>query len=217
LHVLCVYPDVSAASYLPAVFPTICRFAAEHNMDRIDTVRLASYAGEFADAGASRQSGSWAAPASLSRHASTARMDIVFIENFVAQTIIGIDSSELHEPQPVRMNLAIGVPSIRACATDRIEDTINYAAVRNALLALLESHGVRLLEALAEAVARLLIDEFGAHWVRVSLAKPAKFDDVSAVGVQIERQRGDPRAANHEPAEDGLARYASLGEGMIPR
>ncbi|MEX3667089.1 dihydroneopterin aldolase [Paraburkholderia phenoliruptrix] len=180
-------------------------------MDRIDTVRLASFS-VAAEAAAPRVA-PWATP-SEAPSASAGRMDIVFIENFVGQTIIGIDSSELHVPQPVRMNLAIGVPAIRACATDRIEDTINYAAVRNALHALLASHGVRLLEALAEAVARLLINDFGAHWVRVALAKPAKFDDVAAVGVQIERQRSDmPKSAD---AQNGLANYASLGEGLIP-
>jgi dihydroneopterin aldolase len=186
----------------------ICRAAAEHTMDRIDAVRLASFSAARTDAGAP---GIAAPPASAATGALSGRMDIVFIENFIGQTIIGIDSSEQHVPQPVRMNLAIGVPSIRACTTDRIEDTINYAAVRSALHALLASHGVRLLEALAEAVARLLITEFGAHWVRVALAKPAKFDDVSAVGVQIERQRSDmPHAAV------GVAGYASLGAGLIP-
>jgi dihydroneopterin aldolase len=47
--------------------------------------------------------------------------------------------------------------------------------------------------------------------VRVSLAKPAKFDDVVAVGVQIERRRIEL------PAEGvGLVSYASLGEGLVP-
>jgi len=185
-------------------------------MDRIDIARLASFpiaasAASTADTAAPRASAPWGAP---SEAPPAGRMDVVFIENFIGQTIIGIDSSELHVPQPVRMNLAIGVPALRACATDRIEDTINYAAVRAALHALLESHGVRLLEALAEAVARLLINDFGAHWVRVALAKPAKFDDVAAVGVQIERQRSDmPKPAT---AQSGLADYASLGQGLIP-
>ncbi|NML30454.1 dihydroneopterin aldolase [Paraburkholderia antibiotica] len=163
-------------------------------MDRIDTVRLAAFSNLDADVGA-----------------SPVRLDLVFIENFVGQTIIGIDSSELHVPQPVRVNLTIGVPAIRACTTDRIEDTVNYAAVRGALLDLFASHRVRLLEALAETIAQLLIADFGAHWVRVSLAKPAKFDDLAAVGVQIERRRGDGSAA-----AVGLARYASLGEGLVP-
>jgi dihydroneopterin aldolase len=177
-------------------------------MDRMDAVRLASFSAAGADAGAPGVTAPFDSP---STGTLSGRMDIVFIENFVGQTIIGIDSSEQHVLQPVRMNLAIGVPAIRACTTDRIEDTINYAAVRSALHALLASHGVRLLEALAEAVARLLITEFGAHWVRVALAKPAKFDDVSAVGVQIERQRSDiPQAGA------GLVGYALLGAGLSP-
>jgi len=167
-------------------------------MDRIDTVRLAA----FSSLGANPGSQADALPE---------RLDIVFIENFVGRTVIGIDSSEQHVAQPVRVNLAIGVPAIRACTTDRIEDTVNYAAVREALLALFASHHVRLLEALAETIAQLLIAEFGAHWVRVSLAKPAKFADLAAVGVQIERRRGDGPATGV-----GIARYASLGEGLVP-
>lgn len=119
-----------------------------------------------------------------------AALDIVYIEGFVAQTVIGIDTNELHEPQPVQLDLAIGVPSLRACSTDQIGDTINYAAVRAELHTLLATHKVQLLEALAEQVAQLLIDRFGAHWVRVKLCKPAKFDDVAAVGVIIERRCG---------------------------
>jgi dihydroneopterin aldolase len=116
-------------------------------------------------------------------------MDIVYINGFTAKTVIGIDASELHDPQPIRLDLEIGVPSIRACLTDRIDDTVNYAAVHDALGLLMATHGVQLLERLAEKVARLLIDDFGARWVRVSLAKPAKFDNVDSVGVVIERRR----------------------------
>ncbi|MDR5783044.1 dihydroneopterin aldolase [Caballeronia sp. LZ065] len=136
-------------------------------------------------------------------------MDIVYIEGLTGQTVIGIDSSELHEPQTVRMNLAIGVPCVRACQTDRIEDTVNYAAVREAIHGLLASHGVQLLEALAERIAQMVIRDFGAHWVRISLAKPAKFDDVEAVGVAIERRR----VAEARPA--GPVSLAWIGRGYV--
>jgi len=157
--------------------------------------------------------------ASDAAQAAPAPMDIVFIDNFRGQTIIGIDDDELHTPQPVTMHLAIGVPSLRACHTDRIEDTVNYAAVRDALHGLLKTHRVKLLEALAEHVAQLLIDGFGAHWVRVQLAKPARFDDVDAVGVIIERRRdastnAGTDAGTNDYAHDG---YASLGRGLIPQ
>jgi 7,8-dihydroneopterin aldolase/epimerase/oxygenase len=70
---------------------------------------------------------------------------------------------------------------------------------------------VQLLEAFAEQIARITIDEFGAHWVRVRVAKPRKFDDVQAVGVQIERQR-DPDSATRQ----GRNVLHLIGSGMVP-
>lgn len=134
-------------------------------------------------------------------------MDIVYIEGLTGQTVIGIDHGELHDAQPVRMSLAIGVPCLRACTTDSIDDTVNYAAVREAIHGLLATHRVQLLEALAERIAQMVIADFGAHWVRISLAKPAKFDDVDAVGVLIERRRASSRA-------DGLG---WIGLGYVPQ
>lgn len=116
-------------------------------------------------------------------------LDLVFIEGLVCETVIGIYSSELHRPQPLRIDLAAGVPRSPACRSDRISDTIDYGSVREALLMLMQTHRVKLLEALAEAIAQMLLRDFGAHWVRVAVAKPRKFDDVEAMGVAIERRR----------------------------
>ncbi|MGF6779938.1 dihydroneopterin aldolase [Paraburkholderia sp. GAS334] len=174
-------------------------------MDRFDAIRHSGFSAVPPVSDAAVQHAAFSFSATDARPAP---LDMVYIEGFTGQTVIGIDKSELHAPQPVHMSLTIGVPSIRACVTDRIDDTIDYAAVRVALHGLLKSHGVQLLEALAEKVAQLVIADFGAHWVRVSLAKPAKFDDVESVGVLIERRR--------EEAYTAHATWASLGEGLIP-
>ena len=79
---------------------------------------------------------------------------------------------------------------------DQIADTIDYGAVRLRLQALYRDHRLTLLEAFAEAIAHLLIDEFGAAWVRVKVVKPRKFDDVEAVGVVIERTAPSPEAGS---------------------
>lgn len=136
-------------------------------------------------------------------------MDIIFIEGFVGQTVIGIFESELHRPQPVRIDLQAGLPRSRACDTDRIVDTIDYGAVRARLLRLLAEHRLQLLEAFAEAIADILIVEFGAAWARVKVTKPKKFDDLDAVGVQIERQAA--------PRPDRQAAVLHLlGSGLVP-
>jgi 7,8-dihydroneopterin aldolase/epimerase/oxygenase len=137
-------------------------------------------------------------------------MDLIFIEGLAGQTVIGIHASELHRPQPLVIDIHAGVPRARACDTDRIGDTIDYSVVRERMLRLLAEHRLTLLEAFAEAVADILLGEFGAAWVRVKVVKPNKFDDVVAVGVQIER-----RAAVSKPSGHATVLHL-IGSGMVP-
>ena len=138
-------------------------------------------------------------------------LDLVFIEGFSAPTVIGIHASELDTPQTVVIDICAGVPRVRACETDRIGDTIDYGVLRERLLRLLREHRVQLLEALAEQVARIAIDEFHAQWVRVRIAKPRKFEDTQAVGVVIERRREPP-----SPAAARAATLRLIGHGLVP-
>lgn len=136
-------------------------------------------------------------------------MDVIFIDGLRAQTVIGIFQNELHAPQPVRIDLAAGLPRSLACRTDRIGDTIDYGELRAAVLHLLATHKLQLLEALAEEIARITLEDFGAHWVRVVLVKPAKFEDVESVGVAIERRR---EVRQREPASV----LTLIAAGMVP-
>ena len=142
-------------------------------------------------------------------------LDLVFIEGLSGETVIGIHDSELHRPQPVVIDLYAGVPRSRACDSDRIEDTIDYGVVRERVVRLLREHRIQLLEAFAEAIASILIEEFGARWARVKVIKPHKFDDVRSVGVQIERFADDVETvARH--AQRGAAVLRLIGTGMVP-
>lgn len=148
------------------------------------------------------------APASL--HDSATSLDMIFIEGLTGDTVIGIHESELHRPQPLVIDVHAGLPRSRACDTDRIGDTIDYSVVRERLLRLLAEHRLQLLEALAETTADILLDEFGASWVRVKIVKPRKFADVAAVGVQIERVASPVSAAGRSATVVQL-----LGSGMV--
>jgi 7,8-dihydroneopterin aldolase/epimerase/oxygenase len=144
--------------------------------------------------------------------ADLAAMDLIFIEGFVGDTVIGIHETELHRPQPVVIDVHAGLARARACDTDRIADTIDYAAVCERLRRLLAEHRLQLLEAFAEAIADIVIGEFGATWVRVKVVKPRKFNDVAAVGVQIERRA--PPAQEHPSRAGAVLRL--IGSGMVP-
>lgn len=127
------------------------------------------------------------APVALERLADT-----VFIEGLVLHTVIGIDADELHQAQPLVVDLEMDAGHLDAGRTDRIADAIDYGAVRLRLIELATSHRVKLLEAFAELIAETLIHGFGAGRVRVRVAKPRKFGDVAALGVTIERRRPGP-------------------------
>jgi 7,8-dihydroneopterin aldolase/epimerase/oxygenase len=155
-------------------------------------------------------------PGPLPQAQAAEPMDLIFIEGLRGQTVIGIHESELHRPQPLLIDVQAGLPRARACATDRIGDTIDYGAVRERLQRLLVEHRLQLLEAFAEAIAEILLAEFGAAWVRVKVVKPNKFDDVAAVGVQIERcAAADAHAV--QPHRGAAATVLHLiGSGMVP-
>ncbi|MEY2689405.1 MAG: hypothetical protein RL375_3604, partial [Pseudomonadota bacterium] len=59
--------------------------------------------------------------------ASAEPLDLIFIDGLVAQTVIGIHDNELHQTQPVRIDVCAGVPRPRACDSDDIADTIDYS------------------------------------------------------------------------------------------
>ncbi|MDR2788394.1 MAG: dihydroneopterin aldolase [Candidatus Accumulibacter sp.] len=119
-------------------------------------------------------------------------MDIIFIDEFRITTLIGIYPRERRVPQTLEISLQIGTSTAHAGNSDDIDDTIDYAAVVDRLRASLEERRFNLLEKLAEHVAGVLLGDFGALWVRVSVAKPGVMRGVRRAGVIIERGQPPP-------------------------
>ena len=116
-------------------------------------------------------------------------MDIIFIEELRAETWIGIYPREKAMAQTVEISLQIGTSTLNAGSSDDIRDTIDYASVVERLRADLAQQHFHLLEKLAEHVASLLLEDFGAIWVRVSIAKLGMMRGVRRAGVIIERSQ----------------------------
>lgn len=173
-------------------------------MRRDDFTVPAGAAGTFPGHAHSAQAGL----ALASVPADAAQMDLIFVQGFEGETIIGIDPCELDQPQPLRIDVTAGLPRSVACSTDQIGDTIHYGQIREGLRELMQTHRLQLLEAFAERIASMVLDDFGAHWVRVVVVKPKKFEDVDAVGVAIERRRS--------VARPGGSLLDWMGHGMVP-
>jgi dihydroneopterin aldolase len=116
-------------------------------------------------------------------------MDCILIRGLRVDVLIGIHRRERHVPQTVSVDLDIGLPGETVFASDRVADTIDYEQVAAKIRALAASGHFRLVETFAERIARLLTDEFGAPWVKVSAAKIAVLPNAKFVGVSIERRK----------------------------
>lgn len=114
-------------------------------------------------------------------------MDIIFLHDFKAKTLIGIYPWERKVPQTIRIDLEIALPTSRACQSDKIEDALDYALIIERINEILTQKHFSLLEALAEHIAQTILKEFRSPWVKVSVAKLGIIRGVKKLGICIER------------------------------
>ncbi len=116
-------------------------------------------------------------------------MDTLFLRDFRLELIIGIYEWERKVPQPVRLDLEIGLPHSKAGSSDDVADTIDYGAVAMRVKDYLHNtpQPITLVESVAEHVAAIVRDEFGAPWVKVSVTKFAIVPGIKELGIAIER------------------------------
>lgn len=116
-------------------------------------------------------------------------MDTLFLRDFRLQMIIGIYEWERKVPQTVQLDLEIGLPHSRACQTDDVADSINYADVAQRIRDTVAQRHFNLVEALAEHVAQVILTEFGSPWVKVCVTKLAVVRGIKQLGICIEREQ----------------------------
>jgi len=115
------------------------------------------------------------------------QMDIIFLRKLKVTTLIGIYEREKLVPQTLQLDLDIALPNSRACASDDINDALDYAQVTLHIQKVLSEGHFSLLEALAEHIAQIILKDFNAPWVRVSVAKLQAIRNCKMVGISIER------------------------------
>ncbi len=116
-------------------------------------------------------------------------MDTIFIRELRAESWIGVYDWEKLRPQTLDFDLEIGLDTHQAGATDNIGDTVDYGKVVERIRDDLKDQHFKLLEALAEHIASVILHDFKAQWVRISVAKIAHMRGVKMVGVTILRKR----------------------------
>jgi dihydroneopterin aldolase len=119
--------------------------------------------------------------------------DIIRITGIRGFGFHGVLDFERHDGQEFIVDVAYALPGV--VSADRIDATINYAEVAQAVHDAIIGEPVDLIETLAERIAELVL-ALGAPRVTVTVHKPSApipvpFEDVS---ITIERSRGVDRS-----------------------
>lgn len=114
-------------------------------------------------------------------------MDSILVRNLRVEVLIGIHKRERYVAQSVSIDLDIGIPGATVFKSDKVADTVDYEQVALAIGRLAASGHFRLVETFADRIAKLIMDDFKAPWVKVSAAKIGILPNAKFVGVSIQR------------------------------
>ena len=116
-------------------------------------------------------------------------MDKIMIKNLVARGIIGLNDWEREKPQEILINIIVYTDISKAAETDDITHSVNYRTIAKKAQQHAETAARVSVEALAEDLARLCLEEPNAKKVLVRVEKPGAVRFAESVGVEIERSR----------------------------
>jgi dihydroneopterin aldolase len=115
--------------------------------------------------------------------------DRILISELRVDCIVGVFEHERLRPQPLIIDLELGLDTAEAAYTGRIAATCDYGRVANEIATLLEFRRYKLLEVAASELAAMLI---GVHPmiedVRLRVRKPQALPGRAIAGVEVYRQ-----------------------------
>jgi len=115
----------------------------------------------------------------------------------------GVLAEEQARAQPFEVDLRLEVDLAAAAASDRLEDTVDYGLLTEAVARTVELESFRLLERLADRIAGVCVSLAGVTEVEVSVRKlrPPIPVQVSSVGVTLHRQAAEEPGAARPPTD----------------
>lgn len=115
--------------------------------------------------------------------------DRIHIRDLACRCILGINDDERVNKQDVILNVTLFVDLSAAGASDCIQDTVDYKATKQSILALVEHSSYFLVERLAQRVAEVCLENPRVNSVTVSIDKPGALRFARSVAVEIHRER----------------------------
>lgn len=141
--------------------------------------------------------------------------DVVFIRQLTVDTVIGVYDWEQSIKQTLVFDIDLGLHTAAAAQDDDLTNTIDYMAVATQITDYVHRSQCGLIETVAEQCAAMLLRDYPALWVKLSVNKIGAVSAATGgVGVTIERHQANDvivsLGSNTEDAEQKLRQAATL-------
>ena len=118
-------------------------------------------------------------------------MDKVIIKDLLVRGIIGVNDWERERAQDILINIIVFTDTHTSAETDDIADCVNYRTLAKRTQKHAETSARFTVEALANDLAKICLEEKGVERVIVRVEKPGAVRFSASVGVEIERSRNE--------------------------
>ena len=116
-------------------------------------------------------------------------MGRIFIRDLALRCIVGIYPEERREKQDIVINVTLEADLAPAAASDRIEDAVDYKALKKEIIALVEQSQFFLIEKLADEIAKVCLANPKVQRATITVDKPNALRFARSVAVEITRSR----------------------------
>jgi FolB domain-containing protein len=118
-------------------------------------------------------------------------MDKVIIRDLVARGVIGVNDWEREKAQEILINIIAFVDTRKAGKSDKLADCVDYRILAKQARLHAESVARHTVEALANDLAELCLQDEAIRKVIIRVEKPGAVRFSASVGVEIERGRDE--------------------------
>jgi dihydroneopterin aldolase len=118
--------------------------------------------------------------------------DVILLEGIQVPAALGVTAAERRMRRPVLLDVEVEYDLCASGRSDRIGHTIHYKRVFEVVEDVASNQEHKLVEALADRIARAVLEKFDALAITVTVRKPKPIAGVlEHAGVRIRRTRKD--------------------------
>jgi dihydroneopterin aldolase/D-erythro-7,8-dihydroneopterin triphosphate epimerase len=115
--------------------------------------------------------------------------DKIIISDLMIRCVIGVHDWERKDKQDVLFNIELEADLHPAGASDDFEDAVDYRAITKTVIELVQSSSFYLVEALAERIAEICLEDPRVQRAKVRVEKPGALRFARSVGVEVDRRQ----------------------------